>query len=67
MEIILELDCVCVLINYSEYFCVCKRISIGFYHIREVIYIDNRTGPSTDPCGTPEVTDFQANEIDIFT
>ena len=53
---------ICISFNFPKHFCVVRKLQhLACYVIIQIIdiYIKNKIGPSTDPCGTPLKTDFQ--------
>ena len=63
---LLRSSCKCCLsaslFNFPKHFCVVRKLQhLACYVIIQIIdiYIKNKIGPSTDPCGTPLKTGFQ--------
>ena len=53
---------ICITFNFPKHFCVVRKLQhLACYVIIQIIdiYIKNKIGPSTDPCGAPLKTDFQ--------
>ena len=61
---------ICITFNFPKHFCVVRKLQhLACYVIIQIIdiYIQNKIGHYTDPCGTPLKTDFQFETSPLTT